>query len=88
MATIPKIKSIKPIPPTGLLVLFDNGCERIYDCTNILDLPSFRLLKDPAFFKTVRVDIGGYGIIWNDDIDLSEYELWTNGKEIVQDSLA
>jgi len=26
---------------------------------------------------------GGYGISWNDDIDLSEYELWTNGVELV-----
>jgi len=30
----------------------------------------------------VKVDAGGYGISWNDDIDLSEYELWTNGKPI------
>jgi len=25
---------------------------------------------------------GGDGISWNDDIDLSEYELWTNGEPI------
>ncbi len=28
----------------------------------------------------VRVDTGGYGISWNDAIDLSEYELWTHGR--------
>jgi hypothetical protein len=38
------------------------------------------LLASPAFFNAVRVDPGGYGISWSDDIDLSEYELWTNGK--------
>jgi hypothetical protein len=81
MNNIPRIKFVKAINKYELSVLFDNGSERVYDCTNILKLPAFRLLKDPAFFKTVRVDIGGYGIIWNDDIDLSEYELWTNGKE-------
>jgi hypothetical protein len=27
--------------------------------------------------------VGGYGISWNDEIDLSEYELWTNGAEVV-----
>lgn len=30
----------------------------------------------------VQVDPGGYGISWNDNVDLSENELWINGKEI------
>jgi hypothetical protein len=25
-------------------------------------------------------DVGGYGISWSDSIDLSESELWLNGK--------
>ena len=40
---------------------------------------AFRPLKDEAFFKNVRVDSAGYGIIWNDYVDLSESELWVNG---------
>jgi hypothetical protein len=39
-------------------------------------------LKDKFIFKSVRVDEGGYGISWDDEIDLSEYELWKNGTEI------
>jgi hypothetical protein len=23
--------------------------------------------------------LGGYGLAWNEDIDISEYELWNNG---------
>ncbi|WP_044018806.1 DUF2442 domain-containing protein [Thermoanaerobacter italicus] len=34
------------------------------------------------FFKAVKVDAGGYGVSWNSELDLSEYELWKNGKEI------
>ncbi|MBI5555615.1 MAG: DUF2442 domain-containing protein [Elusimicrobia bacterium] len=45
-----------------------------------LSRPQFHLLASPAFFKAVRVDPGGYGISWSADLDLSEYELWTNGK--------
>ena len=37
-------------------------------------------LKDDAFFKNVRVDQAGYGVVWNDNVDLSESELWINGK--------
>jgi hypothetical protein len=43
----------------------------------------FQLLKNDAFFKSVKVDAGGYGISWSDEIDLSEHELWTNGIELV-----
>ena len=39
----------------------------------------FAALKDPVLFRNVQVDPFGYGIFWNDDIDLSESELWLNG---------
>ncbi|CDH46826.1 MAG: DUF2442 domain-containing protein [Candidatus Competibacteraceae bacterium] len=39
----------------------------------------FADLKNSAFFKNVRVDQGGYAVYWNDEIDISEYELWTHG---------
>ena len=28
------------------------------------------------------MDVGGYGIIWNDDLDLSCDELWENGEQV------
>ena len=34
------------------------------------------------FNISVQVDVGGYGISWNDFIDLSEYELYINSKEV------
>jgi len=65
-----------------LLVTFENGIQKTYDCTSLLSRPQFHLLATSAFFKAVQVDPGGYGLSWNDNIDLSEYELWTNGKNI------
>ena len=79
MEKIPRIKAAQAIGQTQLLVRFENGVEKIYDCAPILSRPQFNLLKTPAFFRAVRVDAGGYGVSWNDDMDLSEYELWTNG---------
>jgi len=80
---IPQIVSVQPQEDKKLLVKFINGVEKIYDCKRILELDAFQLLRNEAFFKAVRVDPGGYGISWNDDVDLSEYELWTNGVELV-----
>lgn len=75
----PRIKSVTPLAERRLLVTFVNGVQKIYDCRWLLDLDRFHLLKYDAFFKAVRVDPGGYGISWNDDMDLSEYELWHRG---------
>lgn len=81
---IPKIKAVEPLEEKRLLVTFDNEVHKIYDCRDILKLDRFQLLHHDAFFKAVKVDRGGYGISWNDDKDLSEYELWNNGVEMEQ----
>ncbi len=77
----PKIESVKPLEGKRLLVKFMNGVEKIYDCNQLLHLEMFQPLKNEAFFKSVKVDAGGYGISWDDEVDLSEYELWVNSTE-------
>jgi hypothetical protein len=78
----PKILSVQALEDKKLLVKFVNEVEKIYDCNPLLSMGMFEVLKNDAFFKSVKVDSGGYGISWNDDADLSEYELWTNGVEV------
>ncbi len=78
----PRIATVRPLDDYRLLVRFVNGVEKVYDCTPLLQREPFRLLSNPAFFKAVQVDAGGYGISWNEAIDLSEYELWTNGTPV------
>ena len=78
----PKIQSVQPLEGKRLLVLFANGVEKVYDCNQLLHLEPFQILENEAFFKSVKVDQGGYGISWNDNVDLSEYELWVNSKEV------
>ena len=48
----------------------------------LLQKSPFDQLKDKNLFFSVQVDVGGYGISWNDFIDLSEYELYVNSKEV------
>jgi hypothetical protein len=77
-----RILKVIPLPDNKLRILFDNRKIKIYDCKQLFQKPDFSLLKEESFFRSVKVDIGGYGISWNDNIDISEYELWTNGIEI------
>jgi hypothetical protein len=79
----PKILSVHVQEDKKLVVRFANGTEKVYDCAQLLCREMFQLLKNDAFFKSVKVDAGGYGISWSDEIDLSEYELWTNGIEMM-----
>ena len=79
----PRIKTVTTREDHFLLVEFDNSVKKIYDITPLLSRESFVKLKNPAFFRAVKVDTGGYAVYWNEDIDLSENELWTNGKNFV-----
>lgn len=58
---------------------FVNGRCRIYDCTPLLREASFRPLDQEGLFSSVQADPGGYGVSWNEEIDLSEAELWEHG---------
>ena len=76
-----KIKNIKALPNFTLSVEFTNGITKLYDVQKLFTLiPSFRQFENhPEEFFNVNVDVGGYGIFWNDNLDLSCDELWENG---------
>jgi len=78
----PKLIKVKPLDDYNLLVTFDNGVIKKYDFNKFLSKPAFSNLKDILLFKSVRIDSGGCGVIWNDQMDLAESELWINGIEI------
>jgi len=62
-----------------ILVTFSNNERRKYDASLLPYREMFSVLKKPAFFKNVRVDTGGYALTWDEDTDISEYEIWTHG---------
>ena len=76
-----KVQDVKPLEKYKLLVTFQNGEIKEYDVKPLFD--KWQAFKDLAYinglFQQVKVDVGGYGISWNDDIDLSCDELYYNG---------
>ncbi len=79
-----KVKNVSVLPDYMLSVQFAEGVTKLYDVKTLFDkLPVFKVFeKNPEKFSDVTVDVGGYGIVWNDEIDLSCDELWENGKKI------
>jgi hypothetical protein len=76
-----KVQDVQPLPDYGLLVTFEDGKRKQYNIKPLLDKwePFQALALTKGLFEQVRVDPGGYGVSWNDDIDLSCNELYNNG---------
>jgi hypothetical protein len=76
----PKVQTAMAIDDHTLVIEFDNKQKKKYDITPLLKKEMFSLLKNPAVFKAVKVEQGGYAVVWDNNIDLSEYELWSHGQ--------
>ena len=76
-----KVKAVTALPDFRLSVQFAEGVTKLYDVKPLFEKwPVFRSLQESQeLFTSVEVDVGGYGIIWNDDLDLSCDELYVNG---------
>jgi hypothetical protein len=76
-----KVQSVKPLPEYCLFVQFVSGENNKYDLKPLFNhWKAFHALTYiEGLFEQVKVDIGGYGISWNNDIDLSCDELFDNG---------
>ena len=79
----PKIKRVKALDNYLLEVTFENEVIKLYDCKPLLAEPSFEDLRNKAFFKLAENNSCPYAIIWSDDVDLAESEIWINGKNVV-----
>lgn len=76
-----KIKSVKPLEKYILKIVFTDNTVKYYDVSKLFEkwqvFQGLQIID--GLFEKVKVDQGGYGISWNDEIDLSCNELWENG---------
>ncbi len=85
-----KVKTVSLKDDFTLAVEFEEGPCKQYDVKPLFSRwPSFQMLQEVnGLFSQVSVDVGGYGISWNDDLDLSCDELWENGVLLTDDKIA
>ncbi len=78
-----KVKEVSPLPGYKISVRFAEGVTKIYEVAPLFEKYNlFMPLKgNDRLFSLVMVDTGGYGVVWNDDMDISCDELWENGTE-------
>ena len=80
-----RIEEIIPLENMILKIKFKNKIIKYYDVKKILNkIEEFKILENTSIFNNVKVDVGGYAIVWNDELDISCEELYNNGFEKIE----
>ena len=75
-----KIINVETLNNKILKIYFENKKIKYYNMKNLIENNiNFKSLNNDAIFNMAKVDIGGYGVIWTDEIDISGEELYVNG---------
>lgn len=75
------VKNVYPSENCCLIIEFSNGEWKKYDCRQLFaEYPDYKILENPDVFNLVKTEPGGFGVSWNEDIDLPELELWENSE--------
>ena len=64
------VTRVEPLEEYRLRLWFDDGSERVVDLSDILWGPMAEPLRDPDYFRRVRVDDELRTIVWPNGFDL------------------
>ena len=78
-----RIVSVKALENYEIIAVFQIGICKKYDMKQLFDVfPQFKDFEVIAgLFEQVKVDVGGYGVSWNDEFDLDAEDIWEDGIE-------
>ena len=64
----PRVSKVTPIDGYRLRILFDNGEQRTYDCSHLLDFGVFQELRDKVYFARAKAAHGT--VVWPHEQDI------------------
>lgn len=76
-----KITSLATLPDYILLIGFSTGEYKKFDVKPLIEkyTPFRAFTETNGLFNQAKIDVGGYGIVWNDDLDLSADGVYEQG---------
>ena len=72
--------AVEPKDNYKLLVTFENGEKKMFDCSVLLEKNIYKPLKSKSFFDTVKLEYGT--AVWDSRIDISPEYLYENGVKL------
>jgi len=78
----PTLNKVEPLNGYKLKLLYNNGECKVYDCTDFVDEPVFKSLKNMAIFNTakkIRIDSG---VEFINGIDICPDDLYYGSKSL------
>lgn len=83
-----KIKSVITQNDLIISATFFDGTVKECSVDRLFNIyPQLKELENRELFNSVQVDAGGYGVSWNDDLDLDAETIWEDGIEIGKDTV-
>jgi len=83
-----KIKSVITKNDLIISATFFDGTVKEYSVDRLFNIyPQLKELENRELFNSVQIDAGGYGVSWNDDLDLDAETIWEDGIEIGKDTV-
>lgn len=79
-----KIKSVFPLEKNTFLISFQDDSVKKYSLQDLVgtDRRFAPVLNNGDIFRSVKVEVGGYGICWGENLCISREKLYTVGKKI------
>lgn len=78
-----RIREIVSLEDLKITVIFVDGIKKEYDIRQMMELfPQMEALRNEMLFKSAKLEPCGYGICWNDELDIDAEEIWDDGIEI------
>ena len=86
MGKIKRIKELSILDDFKLLIIFYSEEVRILDLKPIMEeYPLFHALEENNLFKNAKIDIGGFGIVWNEEFSISAGDAYERSTQVVLD---
>lgn len=76
----PRVTDVKPMPGHELILTFNNGELRRFDCKPYLELGVFKELKDERYFAQVRPAFGA--VEWPHEQDINPDTLYLKSEKV------
>ena len=76
-------RDLKLLDDFKIDVIYQDGNIIRFDMTNLFEeLPQFKQLKNNGLYLNGHIDRGGYGIVWNEELDIDATYVYHHGKKV------